>query len=261
MTDSDEVHLLRRRARRRLVGATAVVLFLVIVPPLFMDLEPRPVSSNLNVEIPSAQVTSGKIGGASARGASPTSSEAATAPSASVTTKQDPESANALASAAVPGATAATGVTAVAGGANTGEPAGSDLNLPTAAKQADATPAESKSNGVKPADAKPVAPRPAVPKAPDAKSSAGSSAEAKPVEVYIVPLGTFSERENALNVQRRAEQLGIPAFNEPVVTAAGERVRVRAGPFATHEQAERAHTRLRDAGLDALSTRKIEKRG
>ena len=87
MTDSDEVHLLRRRARRRLVGATAVVLFLVIVPPLFMDLEPRPVSSNLNVEIPSAQVTSGKIGGASARSASPTSGEAATAPSASDTTE------------------------------------------------------------------------------------------------------------------------------------------------------------------------------
>ena len=248
-----------------------------------------------------------------------------------MTTKQDTESANALASAAVPGATAATGVTAVAGGANTGEPAGSDLNLPTAAKQAETNSAESKSNGVKPADAKPVAPRSAEPKlaepksvetpagaqkltepksnapksvdtkasppkaaepkstesrpstakatdpkpaeskpatakaaeakAPDGKSSAGSSAETKPVEVYIVPLGTFSERDNALNVQRRAEQLGIPAFNEPVVTAAGERVRVRAGPFATHEQAERAHTRLRDAGLDALSTRKIEKHG
>lgn len=53
MADSEEVLNLRRRARRRLVGATAVVLFLVIVPPLLMDLEPKPTSSNLAVDIPS----------------------------------------------------------------------------------------------------------------------------------------------------------------------------------------------------------------
>lgn len=43
---------LKRRARRRLVGAIALVLFLVIVPPLVMDLEPKPVSTSLQVEIP-----------------------------------------------------------------------------------------------------------------------------------------------------------------------------------------------------------------
>jgi len=52
MADTQEVRELKRRARRRLVGAIALVLFLVIVPPMIMDLEPKPVTTDLNVEIP-----------------------------------------------------------------------------------------------------------------------------------------------------------------------------------------------------------------
>jgi DedD protein len=59
MADTQEVQQLKRRARRRLVGAIALVLFLVIVPPMIMDLEPRPVTTDLTVEIPSQ--TSGEV--------------------------------------------------------------------------------------------------------------------------------------------------------------------------------------------------------
>lgn len=52
MAESEEVLALRRRARRRLTGAAALVLFLVIVPPWLMDLEPKPVTPNLSVEVP-----------------------------------------------------------------------------------------------------------------------------------------------------------------------------------------------------------------
>ena len=52
MADNDAALDLRRRARRRLIGAIALVLALVIVPPWLMDLEPRPVTSDLKVEIP-----------------------------------------------------------------------------------------------------------------------------------------------------------------------------------------------------------------
>lgn len=53
MADNDAALDLRRRARRRLIGAIALVLALVIVPPWIMDLEPRPVTTDLRVEIPS----------------------------------------------------------------------------------------------------------------------------------------------------------------------------------------------------------------
>ncbi|HSD41870.1 MAG TPA: SPOR domain-containing protein [Burkholderiales bacterium] len=52
MPDSGQQVDLRRRARRRLIGAIALVLALVIVPPWIMDLEPRPVTTDLKVEIP-----------------------------------------------------------------------------------------------------------------------------------------------------------------------------------------------------------------
>lgn len=52
MADNDVALDLRRRARRRLIGAIALVLALVIVPPWIMDLEPRPVTTDLKVEIP-----------------------------------------------------------------------------------------------------------------------------------------------------------------------------------------------------------------
>lgn len=59
MADTQEVQQLKRRARRRLVGAIALVLFLVIVPPMIMDLEPKPVTTDLKVEIPGQ--TSGRV--------------------------------------------------------------------------------------------------------------------------------------------------------------------------------------------------------
>jgi DedD protein len=52
MADNDAALDLRRRARRRLMGAIALVLALVIVPPWIMDLEPRPVTTDLKVAIP-----------------------------------------------------------------------------------------------------------------------------------------------------------------------------------------------------------------
>ncbi|HEY9381432.1 MAG TPA: SPOR domain-containing protein [Burkholderiales bacterium] len=52
MANQDEALDLKRRARRRLTGAIALVLFLVIVPPWIMDLEPKPVETSLKVEIP-----------------------------------------------------------------------------------------------------------------------------------------------------------------------------------------------------------------
>jgi len=52
MAHPDEALDLKRRARRRLIGAIALVLFLVIVPPWIMDLEPKPVETSLQVDIP-----------------------------------------------------------------------------------------------------------------------------------------------------------------------------------------------------------------
>jgi DedD protein len=50
---ADDATLLNRRARRRLVGAIALVVLVVIVLPVVLDQEPKSISQNLTVQIPS----------------------------------------------------------------------------------------------------------------------------------------------------------------------------------------------------------------
>jgi DedD protein len=50
---SEDVNLLKRRARRRLVGAIALVVLAVVVLPIILDQKPRSGPQELTVQIPS----------------------------------------------------------------------------------------------------------------------------------------------------------------------------------------------------------------
>jgi DedD protein len=58
MAEAQDVEALKRRGRRRLVGAVALVLAAVIVLPMVFDPEPRPTSSSVSVRIPGEGETS-----------------------------------------------------------------------------------------------------------------------------------------------------------------------------------------------------------
>jgi DedD protein len=49
---SDEGLQLRKRARRRLVGAIALVLLIVVFLPMILDSEPRPLNQDISITIP-----------------------------------------------------------------------------------------------------------------------------------------------------------------------------------------------------------------
>ncbi|HEX8739460.1 MAG TPA: hypothetical protein VF925_04890, partial [Casimicrobiaceae bacterium] len=70
---------LRRRARRRLVGAVVLALVVAVVVPMLLEREPKPLGNDVSVQIP--PVDSGKfvnrLSGGSGSGA-PNGSEAAT---------------------------------------------------------------------------------------------------------------------------------------------------------------------------------------
>jgi len=53
LADSQDAIELKRRARRRLVGAIALVVLVVIALPIVLDREPKPVSQDLSIQIPS----------------------------------------------------------------------------------------------------------------------------------------------------------------------------------------------------------------
>src|SRR5215207_6878148 len=50
---SDEELQLKKRARRRLVGAIVLVTAVAVILPMVLDSEPRPVNQNVDIQIPS----------------------------------------------------------------------------------------------------------------------------------------------------------------------------------------------------------------
>ena len=50
---SDEELQLKKRARRRLVGAIVLVTAVAVVLPMILDSEPKPATQNINIQIPS----------------------------------------------------------------------------------------------------------------------------------------------------------------------------------------------------------------
>jgi DedD protein len=66
-----------------------------------------------------------------------------------------------------------------------------------------------------------------------------------------VQVGAYSEASSARQVREKAEKLGLKTHTQVVATASGERIRVRVGPFASREEADRAAGKLKSAGLPA----------
>ena len=51
--------------------------------------------------------------------------------------------------------------------------------------------------------------------------------------------------------RQRVEGLGLKSFEQHVETSSGRRTRVRLGPFSTKEEAARAASKLKAAGVSA----------
>ena len=218
---SDEELQLKKRARRRLVGAIVLVTAVAVVLPMVLDSEPRPVSQNVDIQIPSPD--SGEFkpkGSASSSGGAikappPSGSKSATA---AATAKPD--------SAAAP----------IAGMPPEPVPAPAP-DVKTAAKAPDTKPLHSEggkdtggSAAKEPAGAK---------EAPSASAGA-----------YVVQVAALADAGKAKQLEKQMAGTGLKTYTEVVNTQSGAVTRVRAGPFATREAAEKARKQLKKAGMD-----------
>ncbi len=101
---------------------------------------------------------------------------------------------------------------------------------------------------------------PAEPKAGEAKSDATRAKallDARPVAGaesarFVVQVGAFADPGAARETRLKVEQLGLKTYTQVASTAAGDRIRVRVGPFSTRDDAERAMAKARGAGLAAV---------
>jgi DedD protein len=219
--ESDAQQELKRRARRRLIGAIALALAAVVLLPMVMDREPRPPAQDIQVRIPSQDAA----GGIASR-------MLAGKPSTPLPPVAVPESpAKATTPESAPESTTAQPVP-----------------QPAAVKPAVAKPAAATSAVTK-ADDKKQAPSA---RAEAALSGAGSDAGAQ----WIVKLGAYKDGGNVKALVSKLKGMGLPSYTEQFSSAQGPRTRVRAGPFATKEAAEKAQAKAKTIGVNGSVAQK-----
>jgi len=252
----------KQRARRRLVGAIALVLAAIVILPMVLDSHPKPVTDDIAIDIPSRPADK-----AAARQHDAEDTQAGVAPD------------NPAAAEATPGA---SGLAAASGAAATQSAQSTDNTPATAAKkpaQAAAAPAQSTQTAQtqKPA-AKPAAPASATVAANSKQTTAAndtadtsgangangakaeSSAPATPPGArFAVQLGAFSNGTTANKWVTKLKAAGVPAYTEQRKEADGTtRTLLRAGPFPDRASATAAIAKVRGAGLMAGSNANAE---
>ena len=223
LESGDVVAMARTRARRRLMGAAVLVIAGVIGFPLVFETQPRPLPVDIPIEIPRkdgapvlnmppARVAA--AGKASAPLVASPREEAPTAPAAEAP-REVAAPASAAAEKAVPPPPA------------------------PAAKKPEAKPQPKPE--AKP-ESKPVAAKPAETKAEPAREGGR----------FVVQAGAFAEAGAAREMRSKLEKLGLKSYTQVVETSSGSRTRVRAGPYATRDEAERALAKAKAAGVSGV---------
>ncbi len=69
---------------------------------------------------------------------------------------------------------------------------------------------------------------------------------------FVVQIGAFADATAVQAMRARAERLGLKTYTQVAETVAGNRVRVRIGPFVTREAAEQAAAKAKAGGLSAV---------
>ena len=267
----DPVQAARSRARRRLIGAAVLLGVGVIGFPLLFETQPRPIPVDIAIDIPrkdnapslplppprtasaapaTARISSGVISEprrespaasaaaipAPARTEPPARSEAParTEPPAKSEQRSEPAArseptATATKPAPKPDARSDDGARARAllegqGASSPGKP----IAVAAAEPGKSATDAAAKSEGQK------------------ADSPKGDAAGR-----FVVQVGAYGEAASARDMRQRVDKLGLKSYTQVVDIDGAKRIRVRVGPFAAREDAEKAAGTLKAAGLPA----------
>jgi DedD protein len=207
----------RVRARRRLIGAVVLLGIGVIAFPLLFETQPRPIPVDIPIVIPPRDGAP-PLALPAPRAADRTEASAPVTTAAAAAVASEP--------AVVPARAAATAAAAAKPAPEPAKPA----PAPAATRPAADAP--------KPAAAAAAPPKPAA--APQAAPESGR---------FVVQIGAFAEASAVRDVRSKAQKAGLATFTQVVKTADGSRTRVRVGPFASREAAEKAAAQVKAAGL------------
>ena len=225
---AESVEVIRKRARHRLMGSVVLVLGAVVGLPLLFDSQPRPVAIDTPIVIPDRNQTS------------PLS---ATAGSAKTGAIKEGLAQDQVIAAGQTGA-AKSAVTNSAGLDPHEEVVTKDSKAevrlePKPELKAEAKPepkSENNTDAKEAAKAKALLDGKEAPKAGDAVRS-------------VVQVGAYADLAKAKEARAKLESAGFKTYTQEIDTKDGKRIRVRVGPFATKEEADKTAEKIRKLNL------------
>ena len=245
---AESVEVIRKRARHRLMGSVVLVLGAVVGLPLLFDSQPRPVAIDTPIVIPdrnqisplSATTGSAKTGaikeglaqdqviaaGQTGAAKSAVTNSAGLDPHEEVVTKDSKaevrlEPKPELKAEAKP------------------EPKSENKPEPKAEPKTESkndSKLEAKPDAKEAAKAKALLDGKEAPKAGDAVRS-------------VVQVGAYADLAKAKEARAKLESAGFKTYTQEIDTKDGKRIRVRVGPFATKEEADKTAEKIRKLNL------------
>jgi DedD protein len=269
----------KKRARRRLVGAVALVLAMIIGLPMILDSEPKPMADDIAIQIPSRDKPPVIAPAASA--AATAASTSAVPVAASLDPREQVVAMPPVATGTAGAKPPAASIPASDATPKNGKPDAKPESKPEA--KPDAKPPEPVRNAVgdkqeskpdsKPADKtgdkqvaklehkqdqkteqKDEARAAAIldGKDVDAKQAGEKKAENKAENragKFIVQVAALTSKEKITELQGKLSEAGFKPMLQTVPTDAGVTTRVRVGPFASKDEAQSAMSKLDKLGL------------
>ena len=224
----------KKRARRRLIGAIALVLAAVIGLPMILDSEPKPLADDINIQIPSKDTaapiaqskapTTQKSSQPTAESLSP-DEEVIEAPASQVAAKTEvkpeekpevkpevkpvePEKRPQIAKVEIPE---------------------HKVTSPPTIANTDHSDEAARARAILDGKANVAAPK----------------ASGK----IVLQIAALASQDKVNELQKKLQGAGLKSFTQKVATESGERIRVRVGPFANESEAEKARAKLTKLGL------------
>lgn len=235
MDDNDAQSLIKKRARRRLVGAVTFASVVAVVLPMVMDHQPRQVVDEVEIRIPGQDEK-------------PFVPKFAVAPVEKVAPKATEQPADSKLPVPAESAPEAQSVA----------PTAKVVEVPKD-KPAEKPPVKVPEKSVPKPEKPPERPATAETTA-DAKRAAailagqGATPDTAPAKSgeFVILIGAFANEENVRNLRSKLAEKNVKTYVETLDTPGGKKTRVRAGPFGNREAAEKALEKMKQVGVSGV---------
>jgi len=239
MEDNDAQSQLKKRARRRLVGAVTFASVVAVVLPMVMDHQPRQAVDEVEIRIPgqNEKPFAPKFAVTPVEKAAPKTAELPAASKAQVHVESSPAAEPVVPTAKV-------------------------VEVPKE-KPAEKPPVKGSEKTAPKPEKSPekAAEKPAIPESTaEAKRAAailagqGATPDAAPAKAgeFVILIGAFANEENVRSLRAKLAERNVKTYVEALDTPGGKKTRVRAGPFASREAADKALERMKQVGVSGV---------